>query len=92
MVGHLDEAIHHLAAAFACLGQHDSDPTECADAAIKSQRRVERAYRDAMSALVEETDLREVMSRREIYRRLSRIGDLVHRVSERVWYAVVKEA
>ena len=37
-------------------------------------------------------DLREVMSRREMYRRLSRIGDLVHIVAERVWYAVVKEA
>ena len=29
---------------------------------------------------------------REIYRRLSRMGDLVHAVAERVWYAVVKEA
>jgi uncharacterized protein Yka (UPF0111/DUF47 family) len=92
MAGYLDEAIHHLAVAFASLGEHDGDPTTCADAAIKSQRRVEHAYRNAMSALVDETDLREVMSRRETYRRLSRIGDLVHRVAERVWYAVVKEA
>ena len=45
-----------------------------------------------MSALMEVDDLREVMSRREMYRRLSRIGDLVHIVAERVWYAVVKEA
>jgi len=43
-------------------------------------------------ALMEVDDLREVMSRREMYRRLSRIGDLVHIVAERVWYAVVKEA
>ncbi len=92
MVAFLDDAVRQLAAAFACLGQHDGDPTERADAAIKSQRRVEHAYRSAMSALVDVTDLREVMSRRESYRRLSRIGDLVHRVAERVWYAVVKEA
>jgi uncharacterized protein Yka (UPF0111/DUF47 family) len=93
MVGFLDEATHQLADAFQSLGAHESgDPTECADAAIKSQRRVERTYRTAMSALVETSDLRDVMSRRELYRRLSRIGDLVHRVAERVWYAVVKEA
>jgi hypothetical protein len=45
-----------------------------------------------MSALLEVADLREVMGRREVYRRLSRIGDLVHTVAERIWYAVVKEA
>ena len=45
-----------------------------------------------MSALLQVTDLREVMGRREVYRRLSRIADLVHAVAERVWYAVVKEA
>jgi hypothetical protein len=32
------------------------------------------------------------MGRREVYRRLSRIGDLVQAVCERIWYAVVKEA
>lgn len=93
MVGLLDEAVHFLAAAFECFGgDGGGDPTECADAAIKRQRQVEHSYRRAMSALVEVADLREVMSRREIYRRLSRIGDLVHHVAERVWYAVVKEA
>ena len=45
-----------------------------------------------MSALLQVADLREVMGRREAYRRLSRIGDLVHTVAERIWYAVVKEA
>ena len=93
MVVLLDEAVHFLAAAFECFGDHrEGDPTECADAAIKRQRQVEHSYRRAMSALVETADVREVMSRREIYRRLSRIGDLVHHVAERVWYAVVKEA
>jgi hypothetical protein len=63
-----------------------------ADAAIKCQRRVEHSYRSAMSTLLHDVDLREVMGRREAYRRLSRIGDLVHTVAERVWYAVVKES
>jgi hypothetical protein len=52
---------------------------------------VEREYRRAMSALLTVNDLAEVMGRRELYRRMSRLGDLVHAVAERVWYAVVKE-
>jgi uncharacterized protein Yka (UPF0111/DUF47 family) len=91
MVGFLAAAVGQLAGAFGRLGG-DDDATELADAAIKSARRVEHAYRAAMSALLQVADLREVMGRREAYRRLSRIGDLVHTVAERIWYAVVKEA
>jgi uncharacterized protein Yka (UPF0111/DUF47 family) len=91
MVILLAEAVGHLATAFGRL-TGDGDATAFADAAIKGQRRVEHAYRAAMSALLQVDDLREVMGRREAYRRLSRIADLVHVVAERVWYAVVKEA
>jgi uncharacterized protein len=91
MVTLLAGAVSHLGDAFLCLRTED-DATQYADAAIKSQRRVERAYRSAMSVLLHESDLREVMGRREVYRRLSGIGDLVHTVAERVWYPVVKEA
>jgi uncharacterized protein Yka (UPF0111/DUF47 family) len=91
MVGYLADAVGHLAGAFGRLGG-EGDATELADAAIKSERRVERAYRTAMSALLRVADVNEVMARRELYRRLSRIGDLVHAVAERVWYLVVKEA
>ena len=45
-----------------------------------------------MSALLEAPDIGEVMGRREAYRRMSRLGDVMHAVAERVWYAVVKEA
>jgi uncharacterized protein len=87
----LTDAVGHLGDAFARLGHADGGATEHADAAIKSQRRVEREYRRAMSALLAVDDLGVVMGRRELYRRMSRIGDLVHAVAERVWYAVVKE-
>ena len=87
----LADAVGHLADAFARLASHDGDATECADAAIKSRRRVERAYRAAMSALLAVDDIREVTSRRELYRRLLHVGELVHAVADRVWYAVVKE-
>lgn len=90
----------HLADAFESLAAAERGPrsqpiprpaTECADLAIKDQRRLERAYRTAMSALVEVDDLREVMGRRELLRRLARIGDTLIEVGERIWYAAVKE-
>jgi uncharacterized protein Yka (UPF0111/DUF47 family) len=89
----LADGTRHLAEAFSNLGgPNDGDATDAADRAIKSQRQVERVYRQAMSALLAEHDLRVVMGWREVYRRLSRIGDVVLMVAERVWYAVVKEA
>jgi hypothetical protein len=48
-------------------------------------------YRDAMAALLESDDLREVTARRELYRRVARIGEVVVDVAERVWYVVVRE-
>ena len=91
MAEFLADAVRNLGDAFAQLGQKDGNATEHADAAIKNQRQVEREYRRAMSALLTVNDLAEVMGRRELYRRMSRLGDLVHAVAERVWYAVVKE-
>ena len=91
MVTFLAEGVRQLADAFGRL-HGDGDATERADAAIKCQRQVEHTYRTAMSALLEVADLREVMGRREVYRRLSRIADHVHTVAERIWYTVVKEA
>jgi uncharacterized protein Yka (UPF0111/DUF47 family) len=92
----LATAVRELRDAFAGLGHHSGDehddPTVHADAAIKSQRRVERTYRAAMSDLLAVDELREVIGRREAYRRLARLGDQIHRVAERVWYAQVKEA
>jgi hypothetical protein len=93
----LSDGVRHLADAFAALGgagrPNGEGPTatEAADAAVKSQRHLERAYRGAMSALLEVDDLREVMGRRELYRRFSRISEELVEVAERVWYATFKE-
>lgn len=92
MTALLAEGVRYLGEAFDRLGDQAGDATEPADAAVKAQRRVERVYRTAMSRLLEIEDLREVMARREVYRRSARIGDQVHAVADRVWYAVVKEA
>jgi len=88
----LAQAMRHLDEAIAGLGSDGGDAADAADAAIKAQRRIERVYRAAMGRLLAVDDLREVMARRELYRRCSRIGEIVVDVAERVVYAVVKES
>jgi uncharacterized protein Yka (UPF0111/DUF47 family) len=96
MAAHLAEGVRQLAEAFDRLGSKDNGDggaaTDAADKAVKAQRQLERVYRQGMSALLDVTDLREVIGRRELYRRFARIGDDVTEVAERVWYAAVKEA
>lgn len=96
MAACLAEGVHHLADAFDRLGQKENGDgeaaTDAADKAVKTQRQLERVYRAGMSALLEVQDLREVIGRRELYRRFARIGDELIEAAERVWYAAVKEA
>ena len=92
MAAFLAEGARHLDKAIAQLDPKAPEPTAAADAAIKTDRRLERVYRAAMGALLEVDDLREVMARRELYRRCARMGDAMVDVAERVLYAVVKES
>lgn len=91
MAGEVRDAVHELAVAYQHLDNDGGVATHHADAAIECARGLERIYLTAMPAVLDEQDLRVAMSRRELYRRLSRMGDLVVEVAERVWYAVVKE-
>jgi uncharacterized protein Yka (UPF0111/DUF47 family) len=104
MAGHLREGIAHLSRAFEVIvSGHGKDgypaATAAADDATKSARHIEKVYRSAMSSLLdleidgpaEHSHFREVMGRRELYRRLSRIAETVVDVADRVWYAAVKE-
>jgi uncharacterized protein Yka (UPF0111/DUF47 family) len=96
MAALLADGARHLATAFERLGpdkhgKRGASATEAADAAVKSQRRLERVYRLAASALLKVDDLREVMGRREMYRRFSRISEILIEAADRVWYATVKE-
>jgi uncharacterized protein len=89
----LAEGTHHIAEAFAALGDGSgASATAAADAALESQRRVERSYRSGMLGLDELADLHEVAARRELYRRLTRASDGLVDVAERVWYSVLKES
>jgi uncharacterized protein Yka (UPF0111/DUF47 family) len=82
----LNEAFEQLAAGARAAA------TEAADRAAQSQSRVEKVYRQSMSALVAVDNLREVAAKRELYRRLARTSDDLREVAERVWYAVLKES
>ena len=88
----LAASVHLLSEAVELLGSDPEAATERANEALRAQRRIEKVYRDSMASLVEVEDLREVMSRRELYRRVARVGEVVVDVAERVWYTVVKEA
>ena len=88
----LAAAVRELDTAVATLAPGVPDTTASADRAVKAARRIERIYRTAMADLLRVEDLREVMARRELYRRASRIGEHVVEVAERVLYSAVKEA
>jgi uncharacterized protein len=88
----LADATRALAEAVGRLDSRSGDPVDAADAAVKAERNVEKVYRRGMAALLEVEDLREVIARRELYRRCSRIGEAIVEVAERVWYALAKES
>ncbi|HEX8753978.1 MAG TPA: DUF47 family protein [Solirubrobacterales bacterium] len=93
MAAHLAAGTRQLDEGLARFAAGDRDgATALADRAVKEQRNLQHSYRDAMSALVENEDLREVTARRELYRRLARAGDDLVLVAERVWYSVLKES
>jgi uncharacterized protein Yka (UPF0111/DUF47 family) len=104
MADRIHEGILHLSRAFGAIDvNHGGDggraATEAADAATKSARKLEKVYRHAMSDLLpleeRETlrpaEVRELIGRRELYRRMSRIAEALVDVADRVWYASVKE-
>jgi uncharacterized protein Yka (UPF0111/DUF47 family) len=88
----LAEAVRHLDRAIAQLGSDGEGATEAADEAIRAERRLEHTYYRGMASLLEVQDMRERIGRRELYRRCSRIGEVVIDVAERVVYAVVKQS
>lgn len=83
----LAEGVGHLRTAFAFLdgsGKSAVSATEAADAAVKSQRSLERIYRQAAGDLLQFTDVRVVTARREFYRRISAISDDIVSVADRI--------
>ena len=90
MADDLVAGFSQLRDAFVVLGHEDAAASVAADAAVTSCRSVEAIYSSAMAGLLTLDDLREVMGRRELYRRYVHLADDVEQVAERVWYALVK--
>lgn len=92
MARQLVDGVGHLATAFDRLANRQEGPaTDAADLAHRVSRNMEKTYRGAMSQLLSVTDVRELMGRRELYRRFARIAETIDEVADRVWYASVKE-
>lgn len=91
MSSKLEEGVTALGEAVAHIAADDDTATHAADRAIKCDHALEHLYRAAMSASLEVDDFREVVGRRELYRRMARLGEALSLVGDRVWYAVIKE-
>jgi uncharacterized protein Yka (UPF0111/DUF47 family) len=84
-VGHVRTALAHLS------GDGDVATGE-ADAAVATERRMEKVYRAAMRDLLDVADTRRALALGELYRRSLTAGEHLAAVAERIWYAVVKES
>jgi uncharacterized protein Yka (UPF0111/DUF47 family) len=93
MAGCALDAIRHLVQAFDALPDDQTGASGNADAAIKATRGLEKAHRDAFTALAESTEpAGRVLLTAEIYRRYDALGAAIIGVSHRVWFSVLKEA
>ncbi len=88
----LAQAARHIDEAIAQLGSDSEAATKAADAALEAERLVAHLYYQGMALLLEVEDMRERISRRELYRRCARIGEGVVDVAERIQYAIVKQS
>jgi hypothetical protein len=86
-------AVGHLVEAFDALPGRETEAGEQADAAIKSARGLEKAYRGAIAALAASSEpAGRVALAADLYRRYDSLGDAILAVCHRVWYSVMKEA
>jgi hypothetical protein len=92
MVAMLGESLREIEQAIARLTSEPPEATAHANAAIATERRVERVYYQGMAALLENPDQRERIARRELYRNIARIGEAEIAIAERVIYSVMKES
>lgn len=92
MAALLAEAVRQVDTAVAALSSNGDEATRAADAAIKIERQLEQVYYEGTAGLLEVDEMRERISRRELYRRCAQIGETLVDVAERVIYAVVKES
>ncbi len=88
----LVQAVRQIDDALRVLDSDQAAATDSADAALETERQLEATYYRGMASLLDLEDRQERIARRELYRRCTRIGELVVDVAERVVYSVVKES
>ena len=81
MASQLRYGVERLGHAVDQITVDDHAATDAADEVIKCDHSIEHIYRHYMSESLADGDLHVVMSKRELYRRLSRIGDQLSRRS-----------
>lgn len=92
MAGLMGDAVRHLDDAVAALGTDDDVANAAAEATISVQHHIGEAYYRGMANLLGEEDMRVRIKSRELYRRCSRIGEVIIEVAERIMYAIVKQS
>ena len=85
------DGVARLRDAFGLMTADRDRATQLADGARHTARDVEHAYTDAMRRVLDQDDLRQIWKESERYNRFVELADRVVQVSDRVWYAVVKE-
>jgi uncharacterized protein Yka (UPF0111/DUF47 family) len=91
MASSLAQAARHIGDAMSKLGSDADAATKAADAALEAERVVAHLYYQGMASLLDVHDMRERISRRELYRQCALIGAAVVDVAERIQYAIVKQ-
>jgi uncharacterized protein Yka (UPF0111/DUF47 family) len=90
MVTLLRDSLREIGEAIASLPSDPDRATTAANAAIETERSLERVYYDGMAELLDDPDQRDRIAKRELYRAIARIGDAELQVAERVIYSVMK--
>jgi uncharacterized protein len=88
----MGDAVRHLDDAIAALGKDDEAANAAAEATISVQHHIADTYYRGMANLLGEKHMRVRVKSRELYRRCSRIGEVIIEVAERIMYAIVKQS
>ncbi len=90
MIANLQEGLVELQQAIGALPKDRHSALEHAVKARHTQRLNERLYTQALAALLESDDFRTVLRQREIYRLMTRLGEILELSGEELEHAVNK--
>lgn len=88
----LEKALRELDTALGMLELSQAEATAAADRSIQFVRDLQARYFEGMASTLELKGRVTRIGRREVYRRLRRVGETTVDVAERVVYSVVKES